>query len=599
MTGSSTGGEHTQYRAFFPIVGDALQGAQQELALWLKGKSIPIDPHRSGAEELAVGNKRFHWQLRVAHLEGGHEALDFLMTEEEEGQATFHTQLVVRQAPMGSWAFLNVTNDQYRFTGTPRLAKQLLKALDVRDAGVRVTGVPTRLAPGDLVEPWIELMLAQERRLPLVVVASGEGLTLEEQRRYEDKVSSWTRSLAGQAHILMLSPDATTRFNDRLPRAFHAQPWTIRTYRPEVDLTSHESALASRSITRDRLLKASDRQLHRLLIGIARGITQSGAPPAVVARTRSLIARAERSRKAAEDREESKIRLRQIRESAERQQREDALPELSGELARSVLEALGEAHLTQAIIEQVLDVLTSPPVETVDASLEAEVDALQEQLSDLNYQLELSRMGLEESESELAEAHAEVDKRDRKIDYLTGVVQEHDPAKAFSYVDEDPHAGIEDILDVCERVAELKNVRVTWDEDTVLGLAERDSYGVVARNAWSSLLTLERWGERWLAGDRRPAHDLIAEVSVGGITPRKVILGESDATMNQFGHTRVFRVPTTVDPSGLATMEAHIRVSTEGTVSPRMHFLDDLARTGKIYVGYLGPHLPNTQTQNA
>jgi hypothetical protein len=66
--------------------------------------------------------------------------------------------------------------------------------------------------------------------------------------------------------------------------------------------------------------------------------------------------------------------------------------------------------------------------------------------------------------------------------------------------------------------------------------------------------------------------------------------------MSQYGDERVFRVPTSVSPSGTATMEAHIRISSEGTVSPRMHFLDALAATGKIYVGYLGPHLRNTLT---
>jgi hypothetical protein len=44
-------------------------------------------------------------------------------------------------------------------------------------------------------------------------------------------------------------------------------------------------------------------------------------------------------------------------------------------------------------------------------------------------------------------------------------------------------------------------------------------------------------------------------------------------------------------------MEAHIRIGSGKPPAPRMHFHDDTSgSTGKIYVGHLGPHLPNYQT---
>ena len=33
-----------------------------------------------------------------------------------------------------------------------------------------------------------------------------------------------------------------------------------------------------------------------------------------------------------------------------------------------------------------------------------------------------------------------------------------------------------------------------------------------------------------------------------------------------------------------------------GMVSPRMHYLDGFARTGTVYVGYIGPHLTTTRS---
>lgn len=65
----------------------------------------------------------------------------------------------------------------------------------------------------------------------------------------------------------------------------------------------------------------------------------------------------------------------------------------------------------------------------------------------------------------------------------------------------------------------------------------------------------------------------------------------------RFVAARTFPVPEEVDPSGKVVMEAHIRVGSGKPPAPRMHFHDDTSgNTGKVYVGYIGPHLPNYQT---
>jgi hypothetical protein len=33
-----------------------------------------------------------------------------------------------------------------------------------------------------------------------------------------------------------------------------------------------------------------------------------------------------------------------------------------------------------------------------------------------------------------------------------------------------------------------------------------------------------------------------------------------------------------------------------GMVSPRMYYLDDFVASKAVYIGYIGPHLTNTQT---
>jgi hypothetical protein len=78
-----------------------------------------------------------------------------------------------------------------------------------------------------------------------------------------------------------------------------------------------------------------------------------------------------------------------------------------------------------------------------------------------------------------------------------------------------------------------------------------------------------------------------------------VALGESESVDNNatFRSARVFAVPREVDPSGSVYMDQHIRLEKGSDPAPRIHFYDDTAgATGKIYVGYLGRHLPSGQS---
>ena len=43
-------------------------------------------------------------------------------------------------------------------------------------------------------------------------------------------------------------------------------------------------------------------------------------------------------------------------------------------------------------------------------------------------------------------------------------------------------------------------------------------------------------------------------------------------------------------------MEAHVKLGAKRTVSPHLYYVDNTHADGNIYVGYIGRHLPNTQT---
>ena len=75
-------------------------------------------------------------------------------------------------------------------------------------------------------------------------------------------------------------------------------------------------------------------------------------------------------------------------------------------------------------------------------------------------------------------------------------------------------------------------------------------------------------------------------------------LGEGVSVVNdeRLYERRVFPVPVETSPSRMAYMGSHLRIGQGSGCAPRMHVLDDTGNSGKIIIGYVGPHLPNRLT---
>lgn len=58
---------------------------------------------------------------------------------------------------------------------------------------------------------------------------------------------------------------------------------------------------------------------------------------------------------------------------------------------------------------------------------------------------------------------------------------------------------------------------------------------------------------------------------------------------------RSFQVDPALEVSGRRQMTAHVKLD-QGETAPRLHFLDDTrGKTGKVHIGYIGPHLPTVR----
>jgi hypothetical protein len=223
-------------------------------------------------------------------------------------------------------------------------------------------------------------------------------------------------------------------------------------------------------------------------------------------------------------------------------------------------------------------------------AVEDERDRLQE---DLDWQI-----------LETEEAATEAETMRRRVKWL-----EQRAADAGDYVAglDTPSADVPTVAGDCVEALELADAHLSLVEigDTVETAAELDQNpkaGTWGRKAWQALRALQSYADVKSSGawsgnftsfcrSAPPASDVIPV--------EWVIAVESETTTNnpRFRQARTFPVPTTVCPEGRAYMQHHIRLEKGSDPAPRLHYWDDTGgRTGKVYVGYLGRHLPSVQT---
>ncbi|MFD8531483.1 hypothetical protein ACFV0L_29090 [Streptosporangium canum] len=123
-----------------------------------------------------------------------------------------------------------------------------------------------------------------------------------------------------------------------------------------------------------------------------------------------------------------------------------------------------------------------------------------------------------------------------------------------------------------------------------------------AAKAWDALRALDDFAKARSRGEFSGGfYDWCANGSPGRFTipAGMVSMRESRSVVNRskFSGPRTFAVSPEVNPGGQVLMEAHVKLRPVGYPAPRMYFHDDSGGvTGKIWVGYLGDHLPNTRT---
>ncbi|MGH9130064.1 MAG: hypothetical protein ACRDY2_14175 [Acidimicrobiales bacterium] len=159
----------------------------------------------------------------------------------------------------------------------------------------------------------------------------------------------------------------------------------------------------------------------------------------------------------------------------------------------------------------------------------------------------------------------------------------------------------------CSEALELAKVHLDLVivGDTTESADELDQHvkaGTWGRKAWLALRALQSYGRAKASGQMQGNFLQYCRASPSGseVVPSEwVAAAENETTTNnpRFRRARTFPVPTDVSSDGEAYMAEHIKLEKGSDPAPRLHFWDDTGgKTGKVYVGYLGRHLPSFES---
>lgn len=620
---------------------DVVQGVIDKTVDWMRDKNLDVDALVPNRDVQVSENARVKW---IAPDSAEFAGTQRLILTEESPAGDWVSTLTVRQPSDGRpWFWMDVEGPNW--AGAPRLISSLIENYTCSDRGVRLTKRPVIIRPQQ-VEELIQLLGRPGRRTLSFIAGSSAGLPM---KAWNEFVGDLLKQTIGQASGYVLDPVATTIFNQRVGESFGVRPGMLRTYLPELNILDPQDAARHRFLTSESIATQNVGRLRKTLSFKAREVTQAALlddgvrlldrrleeaellmerPPtsAVTAVPTAPEIVAPESSAAPND--------GTVTSSSESPSTEDQQTAVPSELARTAEprvpdSTVGEQADTYLALRALVEEFTgSAPsalsVEVVRGLLEAGRDAEklntrllakiaqssaaldaatveQDRLRHLVDDLELDAWEIwEVLEAQTAIARGAQDAELKLRAVLASSGAEVDWTELESPAPTEL-AVPENFNSLVESFTELPFVVYTGNKDTTAALDNHDAVGQWCVMTWSILAALNDYARFKADGmDVGGVHTYLECPPLGGRTypPGRHARDESETVKQNpsFSGPRTLPVPVEVDASGKAFMGAHFRIAKHGMVSPRLHYIDATATCGKIVVGYVGPHLPNTQT---
>lgn len=284
----------------------------------------------------------------------------------------------------------------------------------------------------------------------------------------------------------------------------------------------------------------------------------------------------------------------------------------SGEAARVPLQALEELKKSSFVLETLEMLLDSSQlsgygIDSTEEGLITLVDFAEKgsdaDLRFSNFRNTYVEQGqrLKQLEKDIENLQLELEESDRRQAELLdnnralyrGLMSANAAPEAYALAEARP----ESITELLERIKEeFPHLVFTGDRRKAEALDDRTQSTKIASRTWEALQVLEDYAMVFnehgsVARFLRSEHT-IQQFKVDHAPSES----DSVSSNSKFRQARELPVPRTVDPIGKVYMEAHFKITNDGGKAPRMHYYDAMKDDQRIYIGYLGAHLPNTMT---
>lgn len=579
--------------------GDLVPVASSVLSRWLSKRG------NSGARVDFTGSGRFELSNRsralVARHHNADEGLTFLRltTESEKPEGVWRTLATVVVDPeLSPWNYvwIDMTVDPAAPTDSPRAevmppeaARMLLGSVGAHDGAHPLPSSP-RIVRGrddDDVAALLSTIRDPLRRLAIVATGAPRDVT----------VADWRTSMAGTLSRCtgmcagyVLDGAALERVSELLPRGLDVPAGGVRTFLPGVDPADEADAQRHPRMSPGTLDTARDGERVRNWVGAAlsRRVRDNALglrlPEALRAIDALLTEETEDLRRGPNTRAPVPPRA----------------PSGSGNVIahQSDHDSVSSVELAAAQAQEQQVRRLREEVRRLNArigELSEEHQAVLAETADLADELATAR---EERRVARFEAGWLRDQaREAGLFRLAATPAPRDPEQR-------PPSSVAELLERITDGTALPHLFFTIEDQTVYELSDSRKEGLWVTRAWEALLALNDYARYQFdnPGSGLGFHSYLREPPDGYrvIPVKRLASQESDYVRNRgkLNEKRVFRVPTEVEPDGRVPMYAHIKLDIEYGICPRLYFFPHLGpdTTNRVYVGYLGRHLPVQQS---
>lgn len=633
----------TGYRSIMRLdeSNDAIVVAERHLRDWLRRKA---SGKRSRIEHLDWEGLGEHVlgegvALRVVASDDSREPVTrrLYQLREKNSQGTYvvslyavsrlsardHQQsLMVETAREGAHA-----GEALRHIAPPGIVRDILDTEHATDGALALYGAPEVIRRGH-ADRVVDAVKDPDRTASVVVAAS-PGPGSDEQWR--DVVETLTRESVGVTSKYVVYDDALEEVQQALPDSHTITPGQIRTFVPGVDVSQEEDGRRHRILGPHTLLRSLEEKNGKFLVAkplqkrhaeVARRRFVERDLPTDLERSVQLLRREELA-------DERRHRVHQrLAESAIRTESLPAVDISESRLDSSyaaddavdfkwrlfgrqlVSRWLGQTSAGPDALKKLDELIDEQQSTVVVAEEQLQEAATREE--ELGQRISSLQSQLEDLELEIAETEEDRSQISHEVTELRRRLVEAGQHDTFVPPVEDLWKNPENVEELVARISDddqigenshpvTEFIEFTGDVKKAAEIDTRDDLGRFASALWDYVKVLYDYATlKQRDGFSGGVHKYLTDDHASGhkCSPRRHAANESDSVDNhsKWRAQRVFRVPSLVDPSGNVYMSAHFKPNRTKSVAPRMYYYDDLDDSGKIYIGYIGMHLSNTQT---